>query len=61
MLIHHLERIPVLLPHGDAPHPASGGTVRPIFIGLTHEGKGWGYFTERWHPKDQQRARRELR
>jgi hypothetical protein len=50
MLIHHLERIPLLLPHGDAPHPASGGTVRPIFIGLTEEGKGWGYFTERWHP-----------
>jgi len=50
MLIHHLERIPVLLPHGDSPHPASGGTVRPIFIGLIPEGKGWGYFTERWHP-----------
>ncbi len=50
MLIHHLERIPALLPHGDAPHPASGGTVRPIFIGLTQEGNGWGYFTERWHP-----------
>ncbi len=50
MLVHHLERIPVLLPQGDAPHPASGGTARPIFIGLTQEGKGWSYFTERWHP-----------
>ena len=50
MLIHHLERIPVLLPHGDSPHPTSGGTVRPIFIGLTQEGKGWSYFTELWHP-----------
>jgi hypothetical protein len=50
MVLSHLERIPVLLPHNDAPHPAAGGTVRPIFIGLTKEGKGWDYFTDTWHP-----------
>jgi hypothetical protein len=50
MVLNHLERIPVLLPDKDAPHPAAGGTVRPIFIGLTHEGKGWDYFTDSWHP-----------
>jgi hypothetical protein len=50
MVLSHLERIPVLLPHNDAPHPAAGGTVRPIFICLTKEGKGWDYFTDTWHP-----------
>jgi len=50
MVLSHLERIPVLLPHKDAPHPEAGGTVRPIFIGLTQEGKGWDYFTDSWHP-----------
>jgi hypothetical protein len=50
MVLSHLERIPALLPHNDAPHPATGGTVRPIFIGLTQEGKGWDYFTDTWHP-----------
>ena len=50
MVLRHLERIPVLLPHKGAPHPAAGGTVRPIFIGLTKEGRGWDYFTETWHP-----------
>jgi hypothetical protein len=50
MVLSHLERIPVLLPHKDAPHPEAGGTVRPIFIGLTQEGKGWDYFTDTWHP-----------
>jgi hypothetical protein len=50
MVLSHLERIPVLLPRKDAPHPTAGGTVRPIFIGLTKEGKGWDYFTDTWHP-----------
>ncbi len=50
MVVSQLERIPVLLPDKAAPHPAEGGTVRPIFIGLTQESKGWDYFTESWHP-----------
>jgi hypothetical protein len=50
MVLSHLERIPVLLPDEAAPHPAAGGTVRPIFIGLIREGKGWDYFTDTWHP-----------
>ena len=50
MVISHLERIPVLLPHKDAPFPAVGGTVRPIFIGLKPGSKGWDYFTDTWHP-----------
>jgi hypothetical protein len=50
MLINHLERIPLLLPRKDAPYPEAGGTVRPIFIGLTKDGKGWDYFTDAWHP-----------
>jgi hypothetical protein len=50
MIMNHLERIPVLLPRKDAPYPEAGGTVRPIFIGLTKEGKGWDYFTDAWHP-----------
>ena len=50
MMVNHLDRIPVMMPRDDAPHPAAGGTVRPIFIGLTSGGKGWGYFTDTWHP-----------
>jgi hypothetical protein len=50
MITNHLDRIPVLLPRKDAPYPEAGGTVRPIFIGLTKEGKGWDYFTDTWHP-----------
>lgn len=50
MVRNHLDRIPVLLPSQDAPYPEFGGTVRPIFIGLTHNGKGWDYFTDSWHP-----------
>jgi hypothetical protein len=50
MLINHLERIPVLLPRKDAPYSAAGGSVRPVFIGLTQNGKGWDYFTDAWHP-----------
>jgi hypothetical protein len=50
MVVNHLDRIPVLMPSKDAPDPQAGGTVRPIFIGLTPEGKGWSYFTDTWHP-----------
>jgi hypothetical protein len=50
MVLNHLDRIPVLLARKDAPHPEAGGTVRPIFIGLTQKGKGWDYFTDNWHP-----------
>ena len=50
MLINHLDRIPLLLPSKAAPHPELGGTVRPIFIGLTKDGRGWDYFTDSWHP-----------
>jgi hypothetical protein len=48
MVINHLDRIPVLLPSADAPHPELGGTVRPIFIGIKKE--GWDFFTDAWHP-----------
>jgi hypothetical protein len=50
MLINHLDRIPRLLPSKGAPFPELGGTVRPIFIGLKGDGKGWDYFTDSWHP-----------
>lgn len=50
MLINHLGRIPLLLPRKDAPFPELGGTVRPIFIGLKSDGRGWDYFTDSWHP-----------
>jgi len=50
MLINHLDRIPLLLPSKAAPHPELGGTVRPIFIGLKKDGRGWDYFTDSWHP-----------
>jgi hypothetical protein len=50
MLINHLDRIPPLLPSKNAPYPELDGTVRPIFIGLKKDGKGWGYFTSSWHP-----------
>jgi hypothetical protein len=50
MVVNHLERIPVLLPRTDCPYPEAGGTVRPIFIGLTDHGKGWQFFTDTWHP-----------
>ncbi len=49
MVVSHLNHIPVMLPRQDCPYPGEGGTVRPIFIGLP-EGKGWSYFTEKWHP-----------
>ena len=50
MLINHLDRIPLLLPSKDAPHPELPGTVRPIFIGLKKDARGWDYFTNSWHP-----------
>ena len=50
MVVNHLDRIPVMMPRQDAPYPEAGGTVRPIFIGLTPGGKGWSYFTAPWHP-----------
>ncbi|MGA9510482.1 MAG: hypothetical protein WBV55_17820 [Candidatus Sulfotelmatobacter sp.] len=50
MLINHLDRIPLLLPSKTAPHPELDGTVRPIFIGLKKDGRGWDYFTDSWHP-----------
>ena len=50
MVVNHLDRIPVMMPRQDSPFPETGGTVRPIFIGLTKGGEGWSYFTEKWHP-----------
>jgi hypothetical protein len=50
MVIHHLDRIPTLMPHKDCPHPEEGGTVRPILIGLPKDGRPWSYFDETWHP-----------
>jgi hypothetical protein len=50
MVQNHLNQIPLLMPRPDAPYPEEGGTVRPVFIGLSPGGKGWSYFTETWHP-----------
>jgi len=50
MVVNHLDRVPVMMPSAEAPHPEAGGTVRPVFIGLTPDGKGWSYFTDAWHP-----------
>ena len=50
MVVSHLNHIPVMLPRGDCPFPAEGGSVRPIFIGLPEGEEGWRYFTEKWHP-----------
>lgn len=50
MVVNHLDRIPLMLPRADSPHTETGGTVRPIFIGLSKGGDGWRYFTEKWHP-----------
>ena len=50
MILNHLDRIPVMMPRQGAPYPEAGGTVRPVLIGLTPEGKGWSYFTGTWHP-----------
>lgn len=50
MVVGHLNHIPVMLPNPQCPFPGEGGSVRPIFIGLPATGKGWSYFTEKWHP-----------
>ena len=50
MVINHLDRIPLMMPRQDSPYPETGGTVRPIFIGLSKDTSGWRYFTEKWHP-----------
>jgi hypothetical protein len=50
MVVNHLDRIPVMMRRNDCPHPESGGTVRPILIGLPTGSKGWSYFDEHWHP-----------
>ncbi len=51
MVIHHLDQIPLMMPNHLAPYPETGGTVRPILIGLPDGGKhGRRYFDEHWHP-----------
>src|ERR1700739_1529614 len=50
MIVNHLDRIPVMMPRTDCPHPEAGGTVRPILIALPEGGKRWSYFTQNWHP-----------
>ena len=50
MVLNHLDRIPVMLPRADAPFPAQGGTVRPVFIGLSDTSRDWRFFTAQWHP-----------
>lgn len=49
MVVNHLDQIPTMLFRKDAPHPEIG-TVRPILIGLTKQGNGWGYGSDSWHP-----------
>lgn len=50
IVANHLDRIPVLMPRSECPHPEAGGTVRPILIGLPEGRKDWSYFTDKWHP-----------
>ena len=50
MVVNHLSHIPAMLPRDDCPYPAEGGSVRPIFIGLSGTKTQWSYFTEKWHP-----------
>jgi len=50
IVVNHLDRIPAMMPRKECPYPEVGGTVRPIFIGLPEEGKGWSYFSKIWHP-----------
>jgi hypothetical protein len=50
MVVNHLDRIPAIVPRNDCPHPETGGTMRPIFIGLPEGSKGWSYFNKNWHP-----------
>jgi hypothetical protein len=50
MVVNHLNRIPAIMPRSDCPYPESGGTVRPILIGLPEGRKDWSFFTSKWHP-----------
>jgi hypothetical protein len=50
MVTNHLDRIPVMMPRKDCPHPEAGGALRPIFIGLPKGSKVWSYFNQSWHP-----------
>jgi hypothetical protein len=50
MVVNHLDRIPAIMPRSDCPHPETGGTVRPILIGLPEGRTDWSYFTSKWHP-----------
>jgi hypothetical protein len=50
IVVNHLDRIPVMMPRKECPYPEVGGTVRPIFIGLSEGAKGWSYFNNNWHP-----------
>jgi hypothetical protein len=50
MMFNHLNQIPAMLTRADCPFPEEGGTVRPVFIGLTDKPGGWRFFTEKWHP-----------
>lgn len=50
MVVNHLEHIPVMLPNKDCPYPVEGGSVRPIFIGLSAAHIEGRFFTETWHP-----------
>jgi hypothetical protein len=50
MVVNHLDRIPVMMPRSDCPHPEAGGTVRPILIGLPEGSSQWRYFDQHWHP-----------
>ena len=45
MIVNHLDRIPVMMAKL-CPYPESGGTVRPILIGLPKGGKEWSYSTK---------------
>jgi len=50
MVVHHLDRIPLVMSRAECPYPSENGTVRPILIGLPEGGKPWRYFTDAWHP-----------
>jgi len=50
MMCNQLDRMPVMLPNGAAPHPEEGGTVRPILMGMQEQSPGLKYFTEKFHP-----------
>lgn len=50
MVVNHLDRIPVIMPRSESPYPETGGTVRPILIGLPEGRNNWSFFTSKWHP-----------